>query len=188
MSEACGAAFRHERDPQCQYFEEMSKRCQRDAADGALRCHVLQKLMRKCPGRAVEEVERVERNGVEDAGAAGADAQLRGAPAFGAMRPPPGYPGGADAGPVPDPFDLMRRSLDQILEEEMRGLQQFFGGDLFGFGDGQQHEHHHQRGGFGSWARAPPHHRHRYGPSHEAEEEPSDYDRHRWRAYESEDV
>mmetsp|Transcript_12979 Transcript_12979/g.25180 ORF Transcript_12979/g.25180 Transcript_12979/m.25180 type:complete len:212 (-) Transcript_12979:498-1133(-) len=196
------SGFHHERDPRCSYFEEMSRRCAsvddtNTDSGRRMECKLLRKLLRRCPGKPVEEVERIEETTSDDSDAGlrefgfSMGNQMR--PSAPSQTPSQGSEGHRQVDPFDrfgdferspgfmDPFELMQRGFDEMFHELGRELFRPF------------KESH------GEWPGAhpdiPPHYRHRYsrpqGDSPCQEQEAYEQDRMRrrhWDSYKSEDV
>ncbi|GBG34472.1 Hypothetical Protein FCC1311_106962 [Hondaea fermentalgiana] len=210
--------FEHERDPRCSYFEELSRRCgsvedPNAEAGRRMECKMLRKLLRRCPGQPVEEVERVEEttshegsNGIVDFGfsSSSSSRQIPGnlgdlmEDFYRGMHPGGGMHSDADRGGmhpgsdgVVDPFDLMQRGIDEIFHELGRAT-----GELFrpAFGGGSSNDGGDDDGAGASrcWPGArqdvPPHYRHRYHSEQTQDKYQDHANRRRWEAYKSEDV
>mmetsp|Transcript_15382 Transcript_15382/g.25098 ORF Transcript_15382/g.25098 Transcript_15382/m.25098 type:complete len:188 (-) Transcript_15382:938-1501(-) len=178
-----GPEFTHKRDPGCQYFEEMSRRCSSiEGGEGNLRCQLVKKLFRQCGQKPVEQVETLETESVEK----GSGASMAGkfsTGSFGTFRG--GFSGfgnnsmdesmGDNRGVV-DPFDFFQRAFNDILSGES-----LHGSHVFNFGPSEAQQDADMRGD-----PRPPHHKHRY--TRRRSEMEKEQNRKRWDNYESEDV
>jgi hypothetical protein len=150
--------FEHIRDPNCTYWEEMSKRCTLGTGDGKLHCHVLKSLYRRCHGKhQAELVEKVEADSTEESGSMSTQRGESGITGFPA-----------------DPFELARKQMEEAFSFENNPAFRFF----FDQGVSQQPPPHRHRYGRSEQPQQP-------GPSSGARDQSNSA---RWKQYDSEDV